>query len=351
MKNLFIGIDFSKETFDATIICSSMMITSVHEKFENKPSGFSKLRTWIRKNSYGTTEENWLLCGENTGVYCQNMCDWMFAKGIDIWIENALQIKRSLGLKRGKNDKADSANIAEYASRFIDKMKPYVPDSKEIKELRGIFMRRRTFSKMRKQLKNEHQEKIKVLGKDYILHGIAACSEKIIKNLEDAIKKCDKMMCDIINSSPELKKTFDIVTSIKGISLQNGVAMIVYTNNFSKFENVRQMLCFWGVAPFEHSSGTSVHGRTQTSFFANKMLKELISDAAANSIRFNDKMKKYYNRLLNRGKIKGVALNNVKAKLINIVFTMVQRGTIYDPNYDMIKITNKQKGEVLKNAC
>ena len=68
-------------------------------------------------------------------------------------------------------------------------------------------------------------------------------------------------------------------------------------------------------------------------------------------IRFNDKMKKYYNRLLNRGKIKGVALNNVKAKLINIVFTMVRRGTIYDPNYDMIKITNKQKGEVLKNAC
>ena len=62
-------------------------------------------------------------------------------------------------------------------------------------------------------------------------------------------------------------------------------------------------------------------------------------------------MKKYYNRLLNRGKIKGVALNNVKAKLINIVFTMVRRGTIYDPNYDMIKITNKQKGEVLKNAC
>ena len=62
-------------------------------------------------------------------------------------------------------------------------------------------------------------------------------------------------------------------------------------------------------------------------------------------------MKKYYNRLLNRGKIKGVALNNVKAKLIKIVFTMVRRGTIYDPNYDMIKITNKQKGEVLKNAC
>lgn len=221
MKNIFIGIDFSKETFDATIICSSMMIAPVHEKFENKPGDFSKLRTWIRKNSYGTSEENWLLCGENTGVYCQNMCDWMFAKGIDIWIENALQIKRSMGLQRGKNDKIDSVNIAEYASRFVDKMRPYVPDTKEIKELRGIFMRRRTFSKMRKQLKNEHQEKIK----------------------------------------------------------------------------------------------------------------------------------KYYNRLLNRGKIRGVALNNVKAKLINIVFTMVRRGTMYDPNYDMIKTTNKQKGEILKNAC
>lgn len=54
-------------------------------------------------------------------------------------------------------------------------------------------------------------------------------------------------------------------------------------------------------------------------------------------------MIKYYNRLLNRGKIKGVALNNVKAKLINIVFTMVRRGTIYDPNYDMIRLQINKK--------
>jgi hypothetical protein len=42
----------------------------------------------------------------------------------NIWqsMGNALQIKRSMGVTRGKTDRADSRIIALYALRFIDKL-------------------------------------------------------------------------------------------------------------------------------------------------------------------------------------------------------------------------------------
>jgi hypothetical protein len=38
-----------------------------------------------------------------------------------LWLKNAYQIKHSLGVHRGKNDKVDDRRIAEYTARFHDK--------------------------------------------------------------------------------------------------------------------------------------------------------------------------------------------------------------------------------------
>jgi transposase len=37
-----------------------------------------------------------------------------------MWLENPLQIKRSTGIKRDKNDRTDSRDIALYAYRYQD---------------------------------------------------------------------------------------------------------------------------------------------------------------------------------------------------------------------------------------
>ena len=46
MKKIFIGIDFSKEKFDATLIQAEGLkecAPSVHEVFDNKTSGYRRL--------------------------------------------------------------------------------------------------------------------------------------------------------------------------------------------------------------------------------------------------------------------------------------------------------------------
>ena len=72
MKKIFIGIDFSKEKFDATLIQAEGLkecAPSVHEVFYNKTSDYRRLVKWVKAHAEGFAADTWLFCGENTGGY------------------------------------------------------------------------------------------------------------------------------------------------------------------------------------------------------------------------------------------------------------------------------------------
>ena len=60
MKKIFIGIDFSKEKFDATLIKAEGLkecAPSVHEVFDNKTSGYRRLVKGITEDhGVGSTD-------------------------------------------------------------------------------------------------------------------------------------------------------------------------------------------------------------------------------------------------------------------------------------------------------
>ena len=128
MKKFCIGIDIAKKTFDATAIFVES-IDSLNEvgyrQFENCPSGFRALVSWAKKlckQCNGKLSEDGLFCMETTGGYDRQICMYLHDKGQNVWRESALQIHRSSGFRRGKNDKADSRNISEYAAKHQDKL-------------------------------------------------------------------------------------------------------------------------------------------------------------------------------------------------------------------------------------
>ena len=72
MKKIFIGIDFSKEKFDATVIKAvgvEECAERKHEVFDNKVSGFRRLLRWVKSVADEQDTGLWLFCGENTGGY------------------------------------------------------------------------------------------------------------------------------------------------------------------------------------------------------------------------------------------------------------------------------------------
>lgn len=60
-------------------------------------------------------QRNILFCMEHTGIYGRLFQHFLQDHQLALWIESGLQIKRSQGIQRGKNDKVDSFRIAVYA--------------------------------------------------------------------------------------------------------------------------------------------------------------------------------------------------------------------------------------------
>lgn len=166
---------------------------------------------------------------------------------------------------------------------------------------------------------------------------IVDSATKIIQQIKATIKKCEEKMQEIIEEDEELKTTHDSITSVKGISLINATAFIAYTNNFKDFGgNAKKIATYWGVAAFAQESGTSVHKGARVSNIASKMLKSLLTQAARIAVRWEPKFSQYFEHLISRGKHQGVALNNVKNKLIHVITALAVSKEKYNQEYKCI---------------
>ena len=341
MKKIFIGIDFSKEKFDATVIKAEGVEERAerkHNVFENKTTGYGHLIRWIDAAVDEHDVSLWLFCGENTGGYSKGLCDYLYAHGYDMWLENALSIKRSAAIQRTKSDRADSGIIAEYAMRNYDQMRLYKPLGKNLERLREVFLYRHNLVKLKASMTVRRDEKKLTQAKSDMSRFISMSSKHLITEFNKKIKECDQRIREIISEDEDLQRNYEIITSIPGVGTQNAVCLMVYTDNFCRFGyNSRKIACYYGVAPFGRQSGTSVNTPPHVSPFANKLIKALLSQAALSSILFCPQMAIYYHRLLEAGKKKQVAANNVKNKLLHIITTLVRKQEKYNPDYDYYK--------------
>ena len=84
----------------------------------------------------------------------------------------------------------------------------------------------------------------------------------MVAEYKKQISAIEKEIKELINKDEKMKKNYELLTSIPGISLVNAVNLIVFTGNFGFFEDSRKFASYCGVAPFEYSSGTSVNRGT-----------------------------------------------------------------------------------------
>ena len=335
MKKIFIGIDFAKEKFDAAIIEACGLKEFGNRQFgtfSNDKNGYRQFLKWIKSNTVASPEEEWLFCGEDTGSCSLGLSKWLYGKGLDIWIESPYAIKHSSGIQRGKTDRADASMIAEYAWRHQDKAKLFKPLGESLSQLREVFLYRHKLVQQRVAMDVRKQDK-QTSEPSRASSFINRKSKHLMAELDKAIKECDAMIDRIIEADEELSENYGIITSIKGVARQNGACLLIFTNNFSRFEfDSRKIACYYGVAPFGKESGSSIHTPARTSHFANKLIKSLLTQAANIARMFNPEIREYYDKLIRRGKHRSVALNNVKNKLLRIIVAMVKKKVKYDPH-------------------
>lgn len=321
-QKLFVGMDISKLTVDVTIFQIDNFEEPHYKQFENSKAGYKCMQKWIMSFTKFTKEEA-LFCMENTGIYSLLFSINLSNDGYFVWVENPLQIKKSLGLQRGKTDKIDSLKITQYAYRFRDMAKPYKMPSKILFALKDLEAYRERLVKIKVILQQSNNE----LFEDNVsTRFIQKSSIKILKDVSKAIVIAEEKVKTLIKEDAELKEVYDLAMSVKGIGMQTAVYMLIHTHGFTTFTTSRQFACYCGIAPFEHSSGTSVKGKTRVSHFANKKLKSLLYMCARTAVMHDTELKEYYLRKKGEGKSENCVMNMVKNKIVSRVFSVVQRG-------------------------
>ncbi|MGL5273634.1 MAG: IS110 family transposase [Phocaeicola sp.] len=332
MKKLFIGIDFSKKTFDVSFFEQERTEQVYYAQFENTKEGFKYFLKWVSINTK-VSKELWLVCGEHTGLYSLELPQFLLKKNIFIWLENPLQIKLSVGIKREKTDKVDSLEIAYYAYRFQDKARLYKLPEKIFSSLQNLLSFRGRLVKNRQELLVAAKETRRVFNRDKTARYIYEQSMLEIGRLSKKIKETEEHMLLVLEEMEELKANYDRITSIKGVGIVNALMILIYTENFTRFTDCRKFACYVGVVPFDKSSGTSVHRGKRISRLANVQIKTLLTQAARCAVIHNSSVKKYYERKLADGKSMKVAINNVRNKILQLIFALVQKEQMYISDY------------------
>ncbi len=323
MKNKqIVGIDVSKSTLDAFIFKSNHLF-----QVTNNPAGFVRLLEESIQIS-GCSKDSLLFCFENTGCYSKSLSVFLQDAGISFYAIDALDLKRSMGLSRGKSDKKDARTIAMYAWRRRDELVCSRLPGPVFDQLSALLSHREMLIKQRTALKNANKGHYNTYSENEFKF-LKESQMRMIKQLSEEIKITESEILFIINHDTELKRSYDLLLSIKGIGKILSFYLITLTHNFTKFTDPRKFACYAGIAPFDYSSGTSVKGRTKVHPCANKQIKSLLNMAAMSSIQLSGEYQIYFLRRTAEGKNKMSTLNIIRNKLIFRAFAVIKRGSYY----------------------
>lgn len=323
MKNVrqTIGIDVSKLTLDVYI-----QTTKVHHQFTNDSKGFNQLISWLKKQK--VTLDETLFCFEHTGWYCLLLSYFLYENQYAYCCVNAIEIKRSMGLRRGKSDKADAWEIANYAWLRREVLVPSTPPAKKLIELQRMMSLREQLVKQLTASKNLYKGM-----QELVIDEINDVSMIIIKDnmtqLNIQIAATEKAINELIKQDETMITNYKLSKTVKGVGMVLAVQMLLHTHNYTRFESSRQFASYCGLVPYPYQSGTSIHGRNKIHPISDRKMKSLLSMSAISAIQHDSELKLYYQKRVEEGKPKMVVLNIIRNKIVSRVFATVNRGTPY----------------------
>jgi transposase len=308
MSDAFVGIDIGKFKFDVAVL--SPQIRTKHRAFSNDQEGFEKLVAWLE--SLGVDKPHF--CMEATGRYGEQLAYHLHDQGNKVSVVNPNCIKNygRSKLKRTKNDKIDAALIATYCERESPLLwHPLPAEAKELQEMTRLKA-------------GAHSP------------AVLSSIESRINFLEGQIETLEAQIDDHIQSSTKLKKQRKLLVTIPGIGESTANALLAEIPDIHRFEGIRQLVAFAGLAPSERSSGT-FRGQTRMSKVGSTRIRKLLYFPAVSSKRYNPVIIDFCDRIEAQGKSKMVALGGAMRKLLHIIYGVLKSGKPFNAKLHLQK--------------
>ena len=319
---IFIGIDISKLTFDAAYSFNSRYI---HKKFANNTKGFSEFSLWMNKQ-----QKEVFTCLEATGVYSFDLAQYLSKNEINVMVVNPIITHAffKMELNRNKTDKADAQLIARYCQHAVltgdFEKKSYRPKGVDYEAIQRLVTRCDQLDKSKTQENNRLEASV---NKE---------TSRSIKRLQKAINSeiiwVKKRITNLVKENPSLHHQVELLTSIKGIGERTAWSILAYIGDINFFSNSKQIASYAGLTSKITQSGTSID-KSSLSKLGHKRLRKSLYMPALVAVRHNPTLKAFYERLVNNGKAKKVAIIAVMRKLLVLAYGVLKSEKAFDVNY------------------
>ena len=308
------GVDISKDVFDVHGSKSG------HSQFKNNEKGFKAFLKSLPSQA--------LVVMEATGYYHYRLAQFLYKNEVAVSVVNPLSVKRfiQMGLAKVKTDKSDAKAICNYA--LINDVPLYTALTDIQSECLQLFRLLDSFIKHRTATKNKiHGEETLGVPSKAVYRSL----KRNKKHLDKELTAIEERILSLVKKDQQQQLT--LLTSIPGIGIKTALFLIVVTDGFSKFENASQLCSYVGITPVIRESGSSVRGRSKISKVGNKKLRNLLFLCSFNACKHNKACKGIYERLVNKGKSKKLALIAVSNKLLRQAFAIAKSGRPYNEGF------------------
>lgn len=283
-------------------------------RFNNADGGLKQFGKWL-KDAKVTFNGNTLIVIENTGIYHRLLWSYCSKKKLPLHIGNAAHIKWSFGIARGKNDKIDSLRLCQYACKESDTLKATPVADIVLLQLKDL-MTARTQLLSQFNINQSYLNVLKNINDKAVQHSLEQAYRMAIDGIKASIKALEGQIKNIIVVNEALQKNYDLLITVPGIGHLTAVYLVCCTNNFAGKISGKQLACYAGVVPFEHSSGISIKGRSRVSSMANKTLKKMLHLGALSAIQHYPEFKQYFERKKAEGKHGMSIINAIRNKIV-----------------------------------
>lgn len=296
--------------------------------FPNTQKGFESLLLWIKKNADEAIPVRFVM--EATGVYHENLTYFLDDNKQEVTVVLPNKISNYMRTLEVKTitDKTASEAIARFG--LERKLELWKRPKGIYKKLRQLTRERDQLVAERTMVKNQlHAEQTEAEpGKSSI-----ARIKARIKMLDKQEQEIKTELSELIATDTEMKTIVVLLCSLSGIGILTAATVLGETNGFELIRNKRQLASYAGFDVKEKQSGTSVKGKPKISKKGNKYLRKAMHLPALAAIRYDERFKAIFARIVAKHGIKMKAAVAVQRKLLEMTFTLYKTNKKYDKEY------------------
>jgi len=387
---VYIGIDVASLKHDIIIIDDYGEIIKDHFTISNDKVGFKKLHTEIKSCMKSIKDIH--IGMEETGIYHENLRDFLISKGFIVYTINPLLTsysRKASSPRMTKTDKIDATAICRYIMNNIRALHSYTPSLYHLDELKQIsrnyHSKNKLLSKSKTELKRllhisfpEFKKHFDPYSKwalsilhDYPLpinysglHTITLASRLrtksnrynqaiLLKQLaKDSIGKSNEsqsflirsIISDIIHYGEQIKvlkkaittkiKLFPKITSVPGIGPINGATILGETGDINRFNNKHAYFAYYGLDPIIYESGKYKLKKSKISKRGSRFLRTAAFSASrvacVGKSKQSNKFREKYYHMKKSGKHHNKIICAVSKNIIHSIYKILKDNIFYD---------------------